>query len=588
MFYLCGIVVSVAISLSAPAVAVSLPSGFTEQVVIGSGLNGPVGMAFLPDGRLLVVQQGNNTNQNADDDAKVKLWANGALSTLLTMPEVNTGGERGLLGIAVDPAFPSRPYIYLFYTNASPPKIHIARYTVAGDLNDPSSANFTIDSNTKVILLHDIPDDASNHNGGTLRFGPDGKLYVSLGDDADRCDAQDLTLLKGKILRINVEGVTGTFDAASDRVSLDPGNNPFSGDANLDKRLIWAYGLRNPFRFSIDPASGRIYVGDVGAGTREEASEGSPPAEDGGAASADNFAWPYYEGMHAPANPNCGITPPPNHPPIFEYDHSGQGALSVMGGPVYRGNPYPNNISGDVSFPLSFEGVYFASDYYVGFLRARRWDSGTSTWVQITGGVTADDFATALSGGSSDWTVGPDGALYYVSQWTNSVRKIAYTAADFDRDGILDADDNDDDNDGMTDGFENAHPAVLDPLDPTDADDDPDNDGLTNLDEFNKHPDLDPNDPDTDGDGIQDNWDDHPVFSSNVCAGNDANFDSVVSDAQQCVAASSVTVKGTARVMATGNLGIISPRITIEPGFSVESNGVFKTNSANPCPVCVP
>ncbi len=404
MPYLWGIVAVVSMSLSAPAAAINLPSGFTEQVAIGSGLNGPVGMAFLPDGRLLVIQQGNNTNGNADDDAKVKLWADATLSTLLTMSEVNTGGERGLLGIAVDPAFPSRPYIYVFYTNNSPQKIHIARYTVGGGLNDPSSADLTIDSNTKVILLHDIPDDASNHNGGTLRFGPDGKLYVSVGDDADRCDAQDRTLLKGKILRINVDGVTGAFDAGSDRASLDPGDNPFSGDVNLDKRLIWAYGLRNPFRFSIDPVSGRTYVGDVGHNTREETSEGSPPANEGGSSNADNFAWPYYEGTHVPANPNCGITPPPNHPPIFEYDHGGRGSLSVI--------------------------------------------------------------------------------------------------------------------------------------------------------------------------------------ASNVCAGEDAGFDVVVSDDQQCAAASSVAVKGTARVMATGSLGVIPPQINVESGFKVESNGGFSTHSANPCPAC--
>ena len=131
-FYLCGVVAATSMSLSTPAVAISLPNGFTEQVVISSGLSIPVGMAFLPDGRLLVIQQGDNTNGNADDDAKVKLWANATLGTLLTMPEVNTGGERGLLGIAVDPGFPLRPYIYLFYTNDSPQRIHSSRYTVGG------------------------------------------------------------------------------------------------------------------------------------------------------------------------------------------------------------------------------------------------------------------------------------------------------------------------------------------------------------------------------------------------------------------------------------------------------------------------
>ena len=254
--------------LPAAISATTLPTGYTESEVISSGLSTPVGMAFLPDGRLLVIEQGIGSTPS------IKVWNTPALTpvltTLVTMSEVNTGGERGLLGIAVDPDFPARPYIYVYYTNDSPQEIQIARYTMAGDLNVPTSANLTIDANSKVILLDDIPDDASNHNGGTLRFGPDGKLYISLGDDAEQCDALDLSKLKGKILRIDIDGVTDTFDPdpSMDRALLDPGDNPFSGDANLDKRLILAYGLRNPFRFSIDPVYGRLYIGDVGAGTR--------------------------------------------------------------------------------------------------------------------------------------------------------------------------------------------------------------------------------------------------------------------------------------------------------------------------------
>lgn len=532
--------------------AITLPSGFSEQIVIDSGLHNPVGMAFLPDGRLLVIQQGNNTNENADDDAMVKLWANATLSTLLTMPEVNTGGERGLLGVAVHPAFSaSNPYIYLFYTNDSPQRIHIARYTVTEDLNDPSSTNLNIDSDSKVILINDIPDDASNHNGGTLRFGPDGKLYISLGDDADKCNAQDLTLLKGKILRIDVDGVNGSF-VENDKASLDPGDNPFSGDANLNKRLILAYGLRNPFRFSIDPVTGRVYVGDVGAGTKEEASEGSPPAAAGGYVSADNFAWPYFEGTHVSNDPNCGITPPSNHPPIFEYDHGGQGALSVMGGPVYRGNPYPNNIPGDVSFPLSYDGVYFASEYYVGFLRARRWNPATSTWIQITGGVAADDFATGLAGGGSDWTVGPDGALYYVSQWTDSVRKIAYTAADFDRDGVLDLADDDDDNDGLSDEFENAN-------------------GLFSM------------DTDSDDDGIMDGLDPVPGTPNNACTGDNAVYGTTVDSMDiVCAAPQSITIQSAVEVHGGFFLWLISPHVILPSGFTVHSTARFSILNVDP------
>ena len=537
-----AMVTVVTISISAPALAISLPGGFTEQI-ISSGLSGPVGMAFLQDERLLIIEQ---------QSGKVKVWAEGTglnSTAILTVAGLNTnGGERGLLGIAVDPQFPVRPYVYLFYDHVevvnslNVEKIRVSRYEVGGPgLNDPASTNLTISN--EVVLLHDIPDNASNHNGGTLRFGPDDNLYISIGDDADQCAAQDLIQLKGKILRINVNGVTGTFDASADRAQLDPGNNPFSGDANLNKRLIWDYGLRNPFRFSIDPANGRVYVGDVGSNDFEEASEGSAPGDHG--TNPDNFAWPFYEGG-LDQNKNCtGVTKPPNYAPMLVIDHDDFGTLSIIGGPVYRGNPYPNNISNDISFPLSFEGVYFASEYFQNFLLARQWNPTTSTWDINT-------FATGLSGGSADWTVGPDGGLYYVSQSTGSIRKITYTALDFDRDGILDSADDDDDNDGLSDLFEDAN-------------------GLFSM------------DTDSDDDGIMDGLDPVPGTPSNACTGDDATFNTVVDSMDTtCAAKESVTVQSSVEVQAGYLLHLISPTVELKPGFSVTPSSQLSIISVDP------
>src|SRR5262249_51000412 len=178
------------------AEAIALPPNFQETTVVPSAQNGllwPVGLAFLPDRRILIIQQG----------GQIRLVVNGALvaNALLTMPEVEFLGERGLLGIAVDPDFPVRPYIYVFYSDKDTAFSHLARYTVAGDLSNGTSTNLTISPASKVLLINQIPDNASNHNGGTLRFGVDKTLYVSIGDDADSCAAQDLTQLKGKILR---------------------------------------------------------------------------------------------------------------------------------------------------------------------------------------------------------------------------------------------------------------------------------------------------------------------------------------------------------------------------------------------------
>lgn len=156
---------------------------------------------------------------------------------------------------------------------------------------------------------------------------------------------------------------------------------------------------------------------------------------------------------------------------------------------------------------------------------------------------------------------------------------------DTDGDGIGDNADPDDDNDGMPDTFEDMHPG-LSRFDPSDAGLDPDNDQLTNLEEFDKDPGLDPNDPDTDDDEIQDNFDDLPVLASNVCTGTDATFNVAVSAAEQCAAKSSVTLQGTASVTATGAFEILAPLIAIESGFSVDQTGTMLCNSIDPCPAC--
>jgi hypothetical protein len=249
--------------------------------------------------------------------------------------------------------------------------------------------------------------------------------------------------------------------------------------------------------------------------------------------------------------PGCDGAPP-NYPPMFEISHSG--TQSIVGGPVYRGNPYPNSISGDVSFPLSYEGVYFASEYFDDFLRARRWDPGTSAWVQISGDLGAEnDFATGLGGGSSDWAVGPDGALYYVSQDDAKIYKIVYTAADFDRDGVLDIDDLDDDNDGLTDIFETVNGYI-------------------------------PKDTDTDDDGIMDGLDPSPDTQNNDCMGlgDTPTFSTVVSTDMICAAKTSITVQGTVEVQANKLLLLMSQHVELQPNFNVDAMGGLSIFSVDP------
>jgi len=285
---LSGVSFSLLLFLSS-AFAGTLPTGFTESNVV-TGLTSPIGMAFLPDGRIIVIEQA----------GRVRLVVNGVLRTapmLDITAEVLYGGEQGLLGLAVDPDYPTRPYVYIYYNNASPNLQYVVRYTATGTLNNSSSTDLNLDAASRVYLLNDIPNNATNHNGGTLRFGTDKMLYISMGDDANSCHAQDRTLLKGAIFRIKVDDTIVINSNVADKASLVPSDNPWSSASSVNERLVFAYGLRNPFRFNVHPDTGALFIGDVGSGTREEVDVST-----GG----ENFGWPYWEGNVTGPNTGCG------------------------------------------------------------------------------------------------------------------------------------------------------------------------------------------------------------------------------------------------------------------------------------------
>jgi glucose/arabinose dehydrogenase len=232
----------------------------------------------------------------------------------------DSGGERGLLGLAFDPSFASNGHVYVNYTQSSPTLAsHISRFT-------SSDGGTTLDPASEVILLT-LPQPYSNHNGGTLAFGPDGMLYISFGDGGAANDpqnrAQDTANLWGKILRIDVRAVPYTV----------PADNPFAGNARCNAGTgaaacpeIFAWGLRNPWKFSFDRATGALYAGDVGQGAWEEVDL----IESGG-----NYGWRIREGAHCniPATncPTAGLTDP-----IIDYDRTV--GTTITGGYVYRGS----------------------------------------------------------------------------------------------------------------------------------------------------------------------------------------------------------------------------------------------------------
>ena len=391
-------------SLPARAQA-TLPTGFRDSLVVG-GLSMPIGMAFLPDGRLLVVEQ--NTHD-------IKLVRNGVASTVFTVPGVSASGqERGLLGIAVDPGWPTRPYVYLHLDELGTETIRITRYTVAGDLTNTAAGTLTIDGNTRRDILTGVPDQFDNHNGGTVRFGTDGMLYASFGDDAQRCVAQDQLTLRGVIVRLDVSGVASGGGPEPSRASIAAAGNPLIGAADDRAKLIWSWGLRNPFRFTVDSGTGDLFIGDVGENNWEEI--------DRAASGGLNFGWSRFEAAANMDVPDCVLTSA-HTLPVYAYGRTD--GVVVIPAVVYR---LPGGAACRNCLPASYAGDLFVSDYYSGFLR--RLSGGGNTWslaAAVPGQPDADNWATGMDL-VSDYGIGPDGGLWYCHQGVGQIRAILAVA----------------------------------------------------------------------------------------------------------------------------------------------------------------
>lgn len=339
--------------------AANLPTGFSETQI--SGFTNPTAMAIAPDGRIFVCEQAGT----------LKVIKNGAVlpTPFLSLP-VSTGGERGLLGVAV----PDNTYVYVYYTaSGNPVRNRLSRFTQAGD---------QAAAGTEFILMEFEPLSANIHNGGAIHFGPDGKLYVAVGDNSVTANAQSFDNRLGKILRLNPDGTI-------------PSDNPYYTNTTGVNRSIWALGLRNPFTFAFQPGSGRMFINDVGQETFEEVNEGVAGA---------NYGWPASEGP----------TTNPNHKgPIYSYAH-GTGEVTgcaITGGAFY--NPQTN------LFPTNYSGQYFFADFCAGFIRY--FDPAT---VQFTGVTTV--FASGISQ-PVDIQVAADGAFYYLARGTGSVFRVTYS-----------------------------------------------------------------------------------------------------------------------------------------------------------------
>ena len=297
-----------------------------------SGLRNPVDFSHASDGsgRLYVVEQIGLVQEFTDG-------VMGQSPFMDIRDRVNCCGERGLLGIAFPPDFASSRVVYVNYTTTAPGGLHtrVSRFTLRDDIHQVDPASETI--------LMQFPQPWPNHNGGQIAFGPDGNLWVGTGDGGSGGDPQNngqkgQTLL-GKLLRIDVTSIT-------DAPYTIPADNPFVGnDEFLDE--IWAYGLRNPWRFSFDRETGDLYIADVGQNAWEEVNF-QPASSPGG----ENYGWRITEGLHC-FNPSVGCSTEGQTLPVAEYDRLS--GLSITGGYVYRGQDQP-----------SLRGIYFFADYVTG------------------------------------------------------------------------------------------------------------------------------------------------------------------------------------------------------------------------------
>lgn len=343
---------------NAPPTGSSLPIGFRRESI--APIPYPIAVDAATDGRIVV----------ANKLGAVFVWDGTNAPQLVLQLAVDTTSERGLLGLTLDPAFTTNGYIYVFYTTLQP-RNRVSRFTLVGGSVAPASE----------FVVWQTPDaPTTQHSAGALDFGPDGKLYISTGDQYTSANSQDLTNPHGKVLRLNSDGSV-------------PSDNPFVAQPNA-RPEIWAYGLRNPFRMRADVPGGRIWVADVG-GNGPQAYEEICLLERGA-----NYGWPLAEG------PVCHLSDcSALRTSRFHYRHDsvqftgGYPQAALITGPVYRGS----------AFPSKYFGNLFACDIINGWLWRIEFDAAGNVAAEHPFVLGPDLHGTV------DLTVGADGALYIVT-----------------------------------------------------------------------------------------------------------------------------------------------------------------------------
>jgi len=423
-FLVCGLIFSPRTTHAEPPV-LDLPRGF-EQETVANGLTKPTAFAFAPDGRIFVAEKGGIVRVIDRNGLQSQPW-------LDISGKVNTFFDRGLDGIAVDPRWPSAPYVYLAYSYEPPEAAgrnpegarvsRVVRVTASsGNLNmgDPASELVLVGRNSTFEFIGNpdvgdsppytcthadgtyvrdcVPNEGNSHMISQIGFGPDGALYISSGDGINynwaNLRAQSVDSLAGKILRVNPANGNGYA------------NNPYyDGDLGSNRSKVFALGLRNPWRFTFQPGTGALYVADVGNNKWEEINRVPAGA---------NLGWPCFEGRTENAfDPECqpilsGARPVTHG--VYVYPH-GNGRGAAIGGDFMRGS----------NFPLLFRGAYFYSDFNSATIDYLTFDAQGRATSQI---FTAPAFAAV------QMSFGADGALYVLYHVNGSLARIRHTGTE--------------------------------------------------------------------------------------------------------------------------------------------------------------
>ncbi len=318
---------------------IRLAPGFEARKIVG-GLTAATALTVAPDGRVFVAEQ----------TGTLRVVKDGRLlpEPFVTL-DVDSTWERGLIGVTLDPEFPSNGFVYVTYVARKPyPHHRVARFTARGDVATPGSEVVLLRGDDQRKLGGVVP---AGHQGGALHFGRDGKLYLAIGEQTARTPSQRLDTFQGKLLRINPDGTI-------------PADNPFYGQARGKYRAIWAIGLRNPFTFAVSPRTGRILINDVGDNRWEEINEGVPGA---------NYGWPESEGKTSIER---------FRGPIYSYP-----VASIAGGAF-----------GPEGFPPQYRGQYFFMDFVQGWIKVLDPDHPSDVRTFATGLSRPCDLAFAADG----------------------------------------------------------------------------------------------------------------------------------------------------------------------------------------------